>query len=221
MIIGDLIKKYRKEHHYSLQDFADRSGLSKQYVWILENNLSPQTGKPPKPNMMTLNKIAKGMNMSFDDLTARINQSPEIEAGNPVSAMYNALARVPLYADLCCGKGMFVEDNIVDYLAVPDQWLVAGKQYFGQRAHGDSMRDARIEEGDILIFERSSVIEPGKIGCFCVDENMAVCKRYMVSGAKVYLMSANEKYPPIEIDQYNSSFHVVGVLASVVQDRRG
>ena len=41
MILGELIKTYRTEHHMSMDDFAKKCGLSKAYISILERNINP------------------------------------------------------------------------------------------------------------------------------------------------------------------------------------
>lgn len=135
---------------------------------------------------------------------------------------YN-MTKIPVYAPLCCGSGLFVDDEIIDYVAIPTESLQSNKEYFGQYAKGDSMIGAGINDGDILIFEKiNGIISQGQIGCFCIDENIATCKKMMIAeDSTVYLMPANENYPPITITVENSCFRCIGKLAFVVSDRRG
>ena len=46
--------------------------------------------------------------------------------------------RQPLYSDVCCGDGIFVEDNIEEYISLPESLLSSRKDYFCQYADGDS-----------------------------------------------------------------------------------
>lgn len=135
----------------------------------------------------------------------------------------HSLTKIPVYAPLCCGSGLFVDDEIIDYVAIPTESLQSHKEYFGQYAKGDSMIGAGINDGDILIFEKiNGIISQGQIGCFCIDENIATCKKMMIAeDSTVYLMPANENYPPITITVENSCFRCIGKLAFVVSDRRG
>ena len=133
----------------------------------------------------------------------------------------NDVVKLPVYAPLCCGNGSFVDDEVIDYVVVPSDWLSAGKEYFGQIAKGDSMIEAQINDGDILMFEKTGVIDSGTIGCLCIDDNIATCKKFMVGeDHSIYLMPANGKYPPIKIDDEETHFKCVGKLAFVVSDRR-
>ena len=45
MTLGDIIKEYRTSHGLSQDAIAERSGLSKAYISILERNRNPKTGE--------------------------------------------------------------------------------------------------------------------------------------------------------------------------------
>ena len=68
-----------------------------------------------------------------------------------------------------------------------------------------------IKDGDVLVFEKTNIIENGEIGAFCVGESEAVCKtfRKLPSGI-ILLESANEAYQPIEVDLTDECFRVIG-----------
>lgn len=128
---------------------------------------------------------------------------------------------VPIYAPICCGNGGFVDDNILDYIALPSAWLSASKEYFAQTAHGDSMEGAGIYDGDVLVFEKSGTPQQGRVGCFCIDDNDAMCKKYRIAGdGRIYLMPANPNYDPIPVDPEMEHFRCLGLLAFVISDRR-
>lgn len=126
--------------------------------------------------------------------------------------------KLPLYGDLCCGDGMFNDDNIIEYITVPIDGLNPNFEYFCQRAKGDSMTGAGIFEGDILIFEKTPVIDDGCIGTFCVDENIATCKKIKKGKDFIQLLPMNPNYDPIIITLDNYNFRVVGKLKKVVRD---
>lgn len=126
--------------------------------------------------------------------------------------------KVPLYGPISCGTGMFVDDDILEYVAVPDSGLNPRYEYFAQYADGDSMITAGIDDGDIVVFQKSNTIEDGKIGCFCIDENIATCKKIKKGSSFIQLIPMNPKYDPIVIDLNNSNFRIVGVLKKVIKD---
>lgn len=124
---------------------------------------------------------------------------------------------VPLYGDISCGKGSFVDDNIIDYIAVPDDNLSSNKEYFAQYAKGDSMINAGIDDGDVIVFEKTNVLDDNKIGCFCIDEGIATCKKFKKGPSYIQLIPMNPKYDPRVIDLENENFRIVGKLRKVIK----
>ena len=94
MYLGEVIKKYRIENDLSMADFADRSGISKAYVSLLEKNKHPKTGQTIAPSLIVIRRAAKAMNMNFDDLFAMLNgdvtlsPEPEEESAAPISDQF-------------------------------------------------------------------------------------------------------------------------------------
>lgn len=126
--------------------------------------------------------------------------------------------KVPLYAPISCGNGAFVDDNILDYVAVPDDGLNPHREYFAQIADGDSMIEVGIDSGDIIVFEKSNTIDNGKIGCFCIDDNVATCKKFKRGDSFIQLIPANKNYDPIVIDLNNNNFRVIGILKKAIKN---
>ena len=79
MKLGEIIKNYRENHHLSLADFANRTGYSKTYISMLENNYNPSTKKPIIPTPVTLKKCANAMNFSLNELVKKLDPDQSIE----------------------------------------------------------------------------------------------------------------------------------------------
>lgn len=126
--------------------------------------------------------------------------------------------RIPLYSPICCGDGDFNEDNIIEYVPVPSKGLSSPDNYFCQKAEGESMSDAGINTGDLLVFEKVSRVDTGVIGCFCVDENKAMCKKYTVVNNIIMLMPMNSGFNPVIVDPLNACFRCIGRLRKVIKD---
>lgn len=126
--------------------------------------------------------------------------------------------KVPLYDSISCGTGGFVDDNIIDYVSLPSNLFNPRKDYFAQYAHGDSMINANINDGDLLIFEKTSSVTNGMIGCFCIDDNTATCKRLSMTNGQIILLPENPSYNPIIANV--ETFKCIGKLAFVINDRR-
>lgn len=222
MELKDIISNYIKINKLTQQDFADKAGLTKGYISQLKNGYSfSKNGDKIAPSLETLKKLAKAMDYDINDLLASVDTEISTTGKDEVILAKKNSVSIPLYEGICCGNGGFVDDNIIDYISLPSDILNPSKEYFAQYAKGDSMTGAGIEDGDLLVFEKSGTIDSGKIGCFCIDDNEAMCKRYRITADhQVYLMPANDKYDPIHIDIENQHFRCIGILATVISDRR-
>lgn len=68
MKLEELLRAFREENNLTMQEFADRCGLSKGYVSMLEKGKHPQSQRRLVPSLETLKKISVGMNLTMDEL---------------------------------------------------------------------------------------------------------------------------------------------------------
>lgn len=220
--LSEVLKDYLSENKMSFQAFADKSGLSKGYIsFIINETKMSNTGKSIIPGISALKKLAKGLDLDINDLIylideeiSLVNDNVNVKIPSP-----EAVRTIPVYANISCGTGGFVDDDIVDTVSIPLSLLPnKSAEYFAQYAEGDSMIDAGINDGDLVVFKKTNVIENGQIGCFCIDENIATCKKYSDRGGMIYLLPMNDKYAPIPINLENECFRVVGVkVVSIIK----
>ena len=97
-----------------------------------------------------------------------------------------------------------------------DKELVKNKEAtFYARVDGDSMVGAGLEDGDLLVIDRSLNPENGKIAICLVDGEFTV-KRIKKGKNKLYLMPENKKYKPIELREENELI-IWGVVEYVIK----
>ncbi|WP_415967196.1 LexA family protein [Faecalitalea cylindroides] len=199
MKLGEIIKSYISEHDISVREFARKSNLSNTYISNIVN------GSDKNPSLDVLGKIAKTMGLSSQQLFDCLDGEQAFAINQ------KAIQRIPLYTSISCGTGLFVDDQVEDYIAIPDKYIKPGHDYFANTASGDSMIGKGIKEGDVLVFEKTNIIENGEIGAFCVGESEAVCKTFRkLPSGMILLESANEAYQPIEVDLTDECFRVIG-----------
>lgn len=80
MKLKDLIRRYRRDNSLTMQDLADRSGLSKGYISMLEKGENPSTGEPIVPTLPTLKKLASALDMELDHLLSSFDSYISAEA---------------------------------------------------------------------------------------------------------------------------------------------
>ena len=97
-----------------------------------------------------------------------------------------------------------------------DRELVKNQEStFYARVSGDSMIEAGLDDGDLIIIDRSLDPENGKIAICFVDGEFTV-KRIKKEKNKLFLMPQNKKYKPIEIKEENELI-IWGVVEYVIK----
>ena len=86
---------------------------------------------------------------------------------------------------------------------------------FYARVSGDSMIGAGLDDGDLLVIDRSLNPENGKIAVCFIDGEFTV-KRIKKERNKLYLIPENEKYEPIELKE-ESQLIIWGVVEFVIK----
>jgi SOS regulatory protein LexA len=88
------------------------------------------------------------------------------------------------------------EEELLDTLSL-EEFLITNKEAtFMLKVKGDSMVDAGIMEGDIVLVERGRAPKPGHIVIALID-NAYTMKYYRKRGNQIFLEAANKKYKPI------------------------
>ena len=97
-----------------------------------------------------------------------------------------------------------------------DKELVKNKEAtFYARVSGDSMIEAGLDDGDLLVIDRSLNPENGKIAICLIDGDFTV-KRIKKEKNKFYLMPENKKYKAIELKEENELI-IWGIVEYVIK----
>jgi DNA polymerase V len=97
-----------------------------------------------------------------------------------------------------------------------DAMLIKNKEAtFYARASGNSMTGAGIDDGDILVIDRSLEPVNNKIAVCCIDGDFTV-KRIKIEKACVYLVPENSQYEPIKVTEDNQLL-IWGIVTFVVK----
>ncbi|MHB8642165.1 MAG: transcriptional repressor LexA [Gaiellaceae bacterium] len=125
---------------------------------------------------------------------------------------------LPLLGEIAAGGPLLAEQNVEEYITVPDQ-LVRGGADFVLRVKGESMIDAGILDGDLVIVRKSDTAVNGDIVVALVgdDEAMdeATVKRYFRENGRIRLQPENETMEPIYAKHVDILGKVVGVFRSL------
>lgn len=120
---------------------------------------------------------------------------------------------VPVVGHIAAGTPISAEEHVDDVLTLP-RGLTGRGTVFGLRVRGDSMVDAAICDGDIVVVRQQSEAHSGQIVAAMIDEEATV-KVYRRRGGHVYLEPRNPAYDVIDGDRAVVIGTVVSVLRSV------
>lgn len=86
-------------------------------------------------------------------------------------------SKVPLLGAVSCGIPKFAEGNIEEYVQLPTALFGKG-DFFLLRASGDSMIEAGIDSGDLVLVKHQDHAEPGQIVVALIGDDEATLKRF-------------------------------------------
>ena len=125
----------------------------------------------------------------------------------------NIFGGVRLLGTVEAGFPSPAEEELVDTMSL-DEYLIQNKEAtFMLTVKGDSMIEAGIYEGDIVLAERSHSPKHGDIVIAEVDGGWTM-KYYQVEGGRVWLKAANKSYKPIIPDE---NLYVAAVVKAVIR----
>lgn len=73
MKLSEIVSNYRAEHYLTVEEFAERCGLSKGYISMIEREVNPRNNKPISPTFDSIKKIAHGMSMTVNEFAALLD----------------------------------------------------------------------------------------------------------------------------------------------------
>ena len=103
--------------------------------------------------------------------------------------------RVPIVGNVAAGSPILAEECIEDYLTF-DTGGRSG-EYFALRVRGESMLNAGILPGDLVVVRRQQTCNNGEIVVAMIDDEATV-KRFSRQNGRVWLLPENEAYAPID-----------------------
>ena len=122
---------------------------------------------------------------------------------------------LPLVGEIAAGGPLLAEDNVEEYVAVPEM-LERGGADFLLRVKGDSMIEAGILDGDVVVVRRQQAAEDGDIVVALAGEDEtaeeATVKRFFRENGRVRLQPENSALEPIYADHVQIIGRVTGVF---------
>ena len=136
-----------------------------------------------------------------------------VEDEKPVKSESVKLVKVPVIGTIAAGIPIFADENMDGEILIDESNIGKGR-FFALRVRGDSMINAGINNGDLVIIKRQPLAENGDIIAALIDSD-ATLKRLSISNGEVFLLPENEKYSPINVT-CREDFKILGKMVTTV-----
>ncbi|WP_249009912.1 transcriptional repressor LexA [Conexibacter sp. DBS9H8] len=124
-------------------------------------------------------------------------------------------AGLPLLGQVAAGAPLLAEENIEEYVPTP-QVAGGGEGEYLLRIRGESMRDAGILDGDLVVVRRQESARDGEIVVALVGgESEATVKRFFQEADHIRLQPENATMAPIRSREVQVIGRVVGLMRSL------
>ncbi len=189
----------RLAHGRTQQQISDDTGIP-------VSTLSGYFTKRSTPNAGTVQKLADYFRVNKSDIDPRYGStSHNLES-------ITSTTKIPLLGTIACGSPILAQENIIEYINEPTDYLPSGKLFY-LRAKGRSM-EPTIKDGSLVLVRKQPSVEDGEIAAVLfTDDNEATLKRVKRAGQTVVLMPDNREYEPI----ITSNSNPVRILGKAVR----
>lgn len=164
-----------------------------------------------KPRAVEVRNPHSGKRTASAKLPTRTDAGLE-SSDHPVDV--SPATMVPLLGQIAAGSPITAEENLASYYALPED-LVGQGELFMLTVNGDSMKDAGIFDGDLVVVRSQKEANLGDYVAAMIDGSATVKEWHRDASGTYSLMPCNEDYDPIPADNAELMGKVVTVLRRV------
>jgi repressor LexA len=205
MDMGQKIYNLRIEKGMTLEELGNKIGVGKSTVRKWENGIIANMKRDK------IAKVAEALETTPAYLMGWQEEDKHSDYINISNIFPIELKKYPLLGEIACGEPIFCNEDRESYI-LSGTGIDAD---FCLRAHGDSMINARILDGDIVFIKKQDEVENGEIAAVIID-NEATLKRinYYPEQNMIILKPENSQYSDIILQ--NESLNQVRILGKAV-----
>lgn len=189
MAIGDRIKLHRERIRMTQEELAKRLNTTPQNIYKYEKGIITNIPLSKIEQMAEIFKIPPERLTGWGNEHYIENKLPDNITSMP------SMGRVALLGEIACGEPITAEENVEDYVDLPDHI----KADFALRCRGDSMINARIFDGDIVYIRQQADVSNGEIAAVLVDSEATLKRVYHYAG-RLELRPENPTFPVLSYE---------------------
>lgn len=234
--IGELIRYLRIRNGFAQSELAEKLDINSSYISRIEKG-----DRRPSPKLLV--KLATTLQYPYKNLAIAagiLDESVELAAdtvpspgsipllneivktlnkSKPGASLQKPTSKeIPVFDSV--PAGLLKESNIVEAYAdvekivITEEELNFDPQAFALIVSGDSMIEAGILDGDVLIISPSTRVKDGDIGVVQINSELTCVKRIFFEGDSMILQPANSRYKPM-IVKYPAEVEILGKVILV------
>lgn len=188
------LKIIRETKRISQQEIADKIGVDRSTIGYWEN------GKAD-PTMLNVIKLAETLNV---DMVTLIGGNLNFDNADFLEPKVVETIQIPVLGIIKAGTPIEAQENILEYIDIPKEWIKGGKRFYGLKISGDSMFP-KYQPNDIVIFEQNEDTQKanGKDCAVMVNGYDATFKKFTLNDNGVILTPLNQE----NSDGYQTTFY--------------
>lgn len=139
----------------------------------------------------------------------------EILQPDDVAPSANDVVHVPVVGKVTAGEPITAVENIEEYFPLPERFIPSEGNVFILVIEGESMIEAGIHDGDMVIVRSQSTANNGDIVVAMTDDNEATVKRFYKENNIIRLQPENSAMEPIILKNATILGKVIGLYRSI------
>lgn len=200
----EVITPRQKEILDFIQDYVDFNGYPPTYREIGKKfNIVSTFGVKRHIDALVKKGYLNTESRTSRTLSLVVNNSP----------IKSSIIEIPIVGRVAAGSPLLAEENIEGSLSFDKSLIGNRTECFGLKVRGDSMINAGILEGDLVIIQPQKEAQNGDI-IIALLRDEATMKRFVLEDGKIYLVPENENYDPIVVENLEE-FSIIGKVVGV------
>lgn len=209
-----------------IKEVLESKGIKQ--TWLAErlaksyNMVNSYVQNRRQPSLEDLFKIANILDVAVADLLESRTSKKKYDSMQPPilkvaedEEEYEKMVNIPVLGNVACGFPLFAEENIETEISVSTKLIRKDKKYFILRASGDSMNNANIDDGDLVLIRKELTAEDGDRVVALIDDE-ATIKEFKNNGDHIVLLpkSTTKEHQPIILTR---DFKIQGIVENVIK----
>jgi repressor LexA len=226
LLFAEKLNKHMREANITIDELSKKLNIPKQHINAIKNaelDIEIYTSYKTVGEYLKLSPEDLHYLMSYTYKALQHNMLNEDEEELVAPSRLTSLAskrfiNIPILGVVRAGTPIFASENIEGYIPLPSSMVNSSKNYFALTINGDSM-NLEFQEGNIIVVEKTNVVDNGEIGVILFDGHEATVKKVTQHNNMITLipMSTNSIHKPTMYDVEKDDVKIVGKVKYAIK----